>query len=198
MWRWRVGQKDETEKLRRFEEGGQWVGVAAVWEFTERLNTVVKWWGERIYTSTNILSFLQPPLLPLYSNSIYHPPKHWTWLPGVILTLPLHELLINPMHLNSKPPRRMAPQYCQLEKCSNFQLSILQALFSLDIFPQPHCFIHYSHWDCSLQHWLISRSFCYLFLLEFPFSFWAKLIYSLIASPSASVSNSSLDYVFLK
>lgn len=159
------------------------------------------WWnggGERIYTSTNILSFLQPPLLPLYSNSIYHPPKHRTWLPGVILTLPLHELLINPMHLNSKPPRRMAPQYCQLEKCSNFQLSILQALFSLDIFPQPHCFIHYSHWDCSLQHWLISRSFCYPFLLEFPFSFWAKLIYSLIASPSASVSNSSLDYVFLK
>lgn len=77
---------------------------------------------------------------------------------GVILTVPLHELLINPTHSNSKPPSPMAVELVQAfniahtNKGSNVQLPILQALLSLDIFPQPHYFIHHSHWNCSLQH----------------------------------------------
>lgn len=72
MWRWKVGQKDETEKSRRFAEGGQCVEVTAVWEFTDSL---VKWvrWNSYQHHYAQFAATPRPHLLSKLIAFITHP-----------------------------------------------------------------------------------------------------------------------------
>lgn len=137
MWGWTEGQKDETKKWRRFAKGGQCVEVTAIrnsqkdWRLVKRVrgNThphqypICSVCCCPLYFLSKLIAFITHP-------GIGHECLQSSW-PSLYMNFS------STLCIQTPNPPVQALNIANIDKGSKFQLPILQAVFSLDILPNP-------------------------------------------------------------